>query len=103
MNTESVRNRRIRIALLNLLKSAYTDKYPGTIDFKELHFALDNLGYPMTEGMLDAHLRYLEEKGYVKVDSRKFSGFKIVFASLTAEGWDLLDGYNHEKGIDEEL
>lgn len=64
---------------------------------------MDNLGYPMPGGMLDAHLKYLEEKGYVKVERKKGFKFQIAFASLTADGWDLLDGHIHEKGIDEEL
>lgn len=104
MNTTSARNRRIRIALLNVLKTVYTDQYPGTMDVKELQFALDNLGYPLPEGLLDAHLRYLEEKGYVRLECRKGFGFKIIMASLTAKGWDLIDGHiSGEKGIDEEL
>lgn len=99
MNTESAKNRRIRIALLNLLKT----EYPGAIDIKALRFAMDNLGYPMPEGALDAHLRYLEEKDYVSIEKRKGFGFHIAFASLTARGWDLLDGYLMERGIDEKV
>lgn len=96
MNTESVKNRRIRIALLNILKT----EYPGAVDLKVLQFAMDNLGYPMPEGMLEAHLRYLEEKGYVISESRTGFGFQVAFASLTAEGWDLLDGLIHERGVE---
>lgn len=99
MNTTSAKNRRIRIALLSLIKT----EYPGALDIKALQFAMDNLGYPMLEGMLDAHLRYLEEKGYVRVERKKGFKFQIAFAYLTANGWDLLDGHIHEKGIDEEL
>jgi hypothetical protein len=99
LNTISAKNRRIRIALLNILKT----EYPGAVDLKVLRFAMDNLGYPMPEGMLDAHLRYLEEKGYGHIEMRKGFGFKIAFASLTASGWDLLDGLILEKGVDEEL
>lgn len=99
MNTISVKNRRIRIALLNLLKT----EYPGALDLKSLQFAMDNLGYPMPEGMLDAHLKYLEEKGYVHLERKKGFGFDISFASLTAKGWDLIDGYLSERGIDEKI
>ncbi|MBI4822651.1 MAG: hypothetical protein HY805_00245 [Nitrospirae bacterium] len=99
MNTESVKNRRIRIALLNLLKT----EYPGALDLKAIRFALDNLGYPMLEGALEAHLRYLEEKGYVSLERKKGFGFDIAFAELTAKGWDLIDGYLRERGIDEKL
>ena len=99
MNTTSVKNRRIRIALLNLLKT----EYPGTLDIKSLQFAMDNLGYPMPDGSLEAHLKYLEEKGYVQIERRKGFGFNIAFACLAAKGWDLIDGHIHEKGIDDEL
>jgi DNA-binding HxlR family transcriptional regulator len=76
---------------------------PGTADLKLLRFALDSLGYPLMEGMLTAHLRYLEEKGYVELTRRKGYGFDIAFASLTAAGWDLLDGLTHDRGVDGEL
>jgi len=64
---------------------------------------MDNLGYPMPEGQLEAHLRYLEEKGYVHLEQRKGFGFSISFVSMSAKGWDLLDGHIKEKGIDEEI
>jgi len=99
VNTTSVKNKRIRIALLNLLKT----EYPGALDLKALQFAMDNLGYPMPGGMLEAHLRYLEEKGYVHLQRCKGFGFEIAFASLTASGWDLLDGLIKERGVDAEL
>lgn len=92
MNTDSVKNRRIRTALLRLLKT----EYPGALDLKALQFALDNLGYPMPEGMLKAHLRYLEEKGHVHLEVRKGFGFSIAFAALTALGWDFLDAISDE-------
>jgi hypothetical protein len=94
VNTTGVKNRRIRIALLELLKT----EYPGSLDLKALAFALDSLGYPMPEGMLEAHLRYLEEKGFVHLEKRTGFGFRIAFASLTASGWDLLDGLEAESG-----
>lgn len=99
MNTISAKNRRIRIALLELLKT----EYPGALDLRALRFALDNLGYPMPDTTLGAHLKYLEEKGYVKLDDKKDFGFKVAFASLAAKGWDLIDGHLRERGIDDKL
>lgn len=58
MNTTTAKNRRIRIALLNLLKT----EYPGALDTKAIQFAMDNLGYPMPSGRLEAHLRYLQTR-----------------------------------------
>lgn len=99
MNTTTAKNRRIRIALLRLLKT----EYPGTLDVKALHFSLDNLGYPMPEGELMAHLGYLKEKGYVNNQHRTGLGVKLTFASLTAEGWDLIDELLSERGVDKRL
>ncbi len=75
-------------------------EYPGALDLRALRFALDSLGYPLPEGMVEAHLRYLEEKGFVRLEKRKGFGFSIAFASLTAEGWDLLDGFKSDRGVD---
>ncbi len=96
MNTSSAKNRRTRIALLELLST----EYPGALDLRALRFALDSLGYPLPEGMVEAHLRYLEEKGFVRLEKRKGFGFSIAFASLTAQGWDLLDGFQSDQGVD---
>jgi len=95
----SEKNKRIRVALLELLKT----EYPGPLDLKILQFSMDNLNYPLPEETLAAHLRYLEEKGYLHLEKKKGFGFQIDFACLTAKGWDLLDGHCHEKGIDEAL
>jgi repressor of nif and glnA expression len=97
LNTE--KNRRIRIALLELLKT----EYPGSLDLRVLQFSLDNLGYPLLESDLTAHLRYLEEKGFAKLQKKEGYGFAIAFAKLTADGWDLLDGHRFEAGIDAKL
>lgn len=99
MNTTSVKNRRIRTALLKLLKT----EYPGALDLRALQFALDNLGYPMPAGDLEAQLRYLEEKGYVHLKKHRGFGVEISFASLSAGGWDLLDELITEKGVDGRL
>lgn len=98
-NLTSEKNKRIRVALLELLRT----EYPGSLDLKVLQFSLDNLGYPLPDETLAAHLRYLEEKSYVKLERKKGYGFQIAFACLTAVGWDLLDGHQHEAGIDEGL
>jgi len=99
LNTRLAKNRRIRIALLELLKTVY----PGALDQRALMFAMDNLGYPMPGGELSAHLRYLEEKGYLSSRERKGEGYDVSFAFLTAEGWDLLDGIHEDGGVDPRL
>jgi hypothetical protein len=37
----------------------------------------------------------------VHLEQRKGFGFSISFASMSAKGWDLLDGHLRERGIDE--
>lgn len=92
-------NKRIRIALLELLRSVY----PGALDRRAIMFTMDNLGYPMPGDMLSAHLSYLEEKGYVAAGSREGLGVSLEFSSLTARGWDLLDGIRSDEGVDTRL
>lgn len=57
----------------------------------------------MPEHNLEAHLSYLREKGYLALDRRKGSTYEIAFASLTATGWDLLDGLRTDGGVDTRL
>lgn len=90
------KSKRIRIAVLQLLKT----EYPGSLDMRVLQFSLDNLGYPLPLEMMRAHLSYLSEKGYLIITHRKAYGAEIAFATLTAAGWDLIDGHSHEHGID---
>jgi len=57
----------------------------------------------MPEAALAAHLRYLEEKGFLKVERRSGFGFRVAFACLTARGWDHIDGLDEGEGVDTEL
>lgn len=98
MNAETARNRSIRHALLRILKS----EYPGAMDTKALKYALDNLGFPVTDRLLNAQMAYLSEGNYVRSEIRRGFGFRIQFAYLTKEGWDLLDGHTGEAGVDAE-
>jgi hypothetical protein len=96
MRLQAEKNRRIRLTILELLKT----EYPGALDSKVLMFSLDNLGYPLGGDDLDAHLGYLEEKGLARAERKKGYGFNLLFISLTAKGWDLLDGSIMEKGVE---
>lgn len=57
----------------------------------------------MPDGALSAHLRYLDEKGFARVERKEGFGFSIAFATLTASGWDFIDGHIADRGIDSEL
>lgn len=88
--------RRIRGAILKLL----AHQHPGPIDFKVLHYLLDDLRYTITEEELDSHIVYLAEKGFVKRDTRKSSGIEIVMVTISPGGLDVLDGFYSDIGID---
>lgn len=94
---DTEKNKRIRIVILNLLKT----EYPRPLDLKVLQFSLDNLGFTLLEHALCAHLNYLQGKGFVEMEKRGDYGIQIVFAQLTPKGWDLIDGNISETGIAE--
>ncbi len=96
MEAKKERYRRIRGAILKLL--AY--QHPGTIDFKVLHFLLDDLRYTISEEECKSHVHYLAEKGLLTKDERKSSGIEIIMVSITPKGLDLLDGFIEEPGVD---
>jgi hypothetical protein len=93
------KNKGLRKALLELLRT----QYPGAIDLKVLGFTLDSVGYPIPADALLAHLNYLEEKGLLRMETRKGSGFSVAYAVLTAKGWDYLDGITGECSAGGEL
>ena len=99
MSFKAQKNKRLRTAILGLLKT----EYPDSLDIKILRFSLDAIGYTLREADLSAHLRYLEEKGLIRQTTKKGYGFSISFVSLTARGWDLLDGSIKEHGVDIDL
>ena len=92
---DAEKNMAVRRAILDLLKT----EYPAALDLKVLMFSLDNLGYPMPEEALQAHLRYLQEKGLTSCRTKRGYGFRFTYACLTAKGWDFLDGNIEEEGI----
>jgi hypothetical protein len=96
MEVKKERYKRIRGAILKLL--AY--EHPGSIDFKVLHFLLDDLRYTITEEECLSHVHYLFDKGLVKKDTRKTSGVELIMVSITSRGLDLIDDFIEEPGVD---
>jgi repressor of nif and glnA expression len=96
MDPKKERYRRIRGAILKLLAC----EHPGPIDFMVMHRLLDDLRYTITEEEMRSHLTYLEEKGCVKFERRKTGSVEIEMLTVTAEGLDVLDGFEPASGID---
>jgi len=55
------------------------------------------MGFPITGDDLVAYLAYLQERGYVTVDTRK--EFGITLAAITANGLDVVDGRIEDRGV----
>ena len=99
MSIDKFSNERIRYAIMVLLRT----EYPSAISTEALSRALTSLGYVMSEGKLQQHVAYLNEKVYAGMDTRKEAGMEITWVTLTAEGWDKLDGLAPGEGVDTEL
>ena len=99
MKLTAEKNRRLRIAILEILNTGHLNP----MDTKSLAWHLGNLGYPLPEELLLAHLQYLEELGYVGNQTRSDIGLEVRHVRLTAKGWKLIDGWLRDEGIDEAL
>lgn len=96
MDAKKERYKRIRGAMLKLL----AHQHPGPIDSKVLYFLLDDLKYSITEEEYKSHITYLDEKGLVRVETRKTSGVAIEMLVITSRGLDVLDGFIEDVGVD---
>jgi repressor of nif and glnA expression len=90
------RYRRIRGALLKLLAK----QHPGPLDIKEVHFLLDDMGYPITEEELRSHLSYLAEGKLIIHNKRKSGGVEIEMIVISRDGLNVLDEFVKDVGID---
>jgi len=87
--TKKERYRTIRGTILKLL----AHQHPGPLEFKELHFLLDDMSYTITDDELRSHLSYLEEGNLVSVDKRKTGGIEFEMIRVTHNGLNVLDGF----------
>ena len=87
MNRE---NKEVRADILRVLKASY----PVPISDRILAEALSGVNYSIMPTELTAHLVYLRDKGYVKMQEYKDDEFNLsrdVYV-LSAKGVDLLEG-----------
>ena len=80
----------VRGRILNTLNN----QYPRAISFKMLSYALTAARYDCSKVQLNAHLVYLQEKGYIKLEKVGHEEFDLSrnMVSLTAKGKDLVEG-----------
>ncbi len=96
MDARKEQYKRIRGLILKLL----VKEHPGAIDLKVVYCLLDDLRYTITEEEFLSHLRYLEDKGFVRREKRKGTGVEVEFCLITPEGMDLVDGFIRDVGVD---
>jgi hypothetical protein len=94
---EIVSNKTERGYLLRTLKIGY----PGPTGSHLLEVCLLDAGMPVTRVEVEAHLQYLEEKGYVRTSRAKLeiTGTPILLATLTPRGIDLLEKTIDDPGV----
>lgn len=73
-------------------------EHPHPIDSVMLRRLLDDFGISVTEDAMTSYIAYLEERGYVRTETRKHTGIVMVFA--TAKGLDLIDGRIDDEGVE---
>lgn len=64
------------------------------VTFRALISYLDYSGYSVTEEGLEFHLRYLTQKGFIKIEEERHKAGekqRILFAEINPAGVDLLD------------
>jgi len=88
---------RHEVARGKLLKILVAD-YPNPIDSVLLRRLLDTFGMPVREEALLSYVAYLEERGYVRTETRRGSDIRMV--SATATGVDVVDGRVEDEGVD---
>jgi hypothetical protein len=99
MEPKKEKYKRIRGAILKLL----AHQHPGAIDFKVLHYLLDDLRYTISGEECSSHICYLAQKGLVNKEMRSSGGVDITMVTISPRGLDVLDGFINETGVDIEF
>jgi len=95
--TKKERYRRVRGTILKFL----AHQHPGPLEFKEMHFLLDDMSYTITDDELRSHLSYLQEGNLISIDKRKTGGIEFEMIRVTRNGLNILDGFGpKDNGID---
>lgn len=84
----NIENREIRGWILRICHRAQ----PYGASFQVIEVTLMDSGFHVSLSEIKAHLKYLEEKGYITTEELKQKGVKRRINSITPKGVDLLEG-----------
>lgn len=95
---EITTNKQARGYILKVCKLSY----PQPIGSNVINVCLIDAGMGTGGAMLEGHLKYLADRGYVTLKSAGLSilGTSISLVDLTAKGIDLLEGTIDDSGVD---
>lgn len=90
-------NKQVRGYILKVCKLSY----PQAVGSNVVDVCLVDAGMGTTFSLLEGHLKYLEERGYVVLKATGVSalGSPIILATLSAKGIDLLEGTVKDPGV----
>ncbi len=68
--------------------------YPGGASHQLINITLDNAQFAVSPAVVDGHIKYLEEKGYIRQEEAKCNSTGICrdMVFITAQGLDLMEG-----------
>jgi len=69
------------------------------VDTVALRQAMATLGTPVDRQHYGQHLEYLEQKNYIRLETKTLGRLSVQLAELTAKGRDLLFGLMVDSGI----
>lgn len=94
---QTVKNKKTRGYILRILKLSY----PQAVGTNILDVCLIDAGLGTTSGKLIGHLKYLEDKGYVRVKDVELSKVakSMHLVELTSAGIDILEGTIVDPGV----
>jgi len=84
----NVENREIRGWVLRICQRAQ----PYGASFQVIEVTLMDAGFHVSLSEVKAHLKYLEGKGYIRMEELKHEGVKRRVNYITPKGVDLIEG-----------
>lgn len=69
-------------------------EFPRAMSFQMIGYALQSARYNCSPGQIAAHLAYLEQKGYVRIEDVGLADLDLrrEMVTLTVQGKDLVEG-----------
>jgi len=73
------------------------------VDTIAVRGAMSSLGTAVDRNHYGSHLDYLQEKGYVRLETKSLGRLSVQLAEITAKGRDLLMGVIEDEGVNTDL